>query len=273
MLGERVACGRADCPDVVVVDSRDTAVSVFDGLATRCPGRAVPVQRQRLAAVLTDCPHVVRRDHVDAQQLVVTARAVRRGDLRPGAAVPVQDVGTADATTGRVADRPHVVGSGCGHAVEALERAGVRVIDQAPLGAVPVHDQRVPVAVAADRPDVIRCDGIDGQELRAELAFADVRRRRDAPGRAVEVLDERFVAQVERAVADRPDVVRASARPRRRAGCRRCRRSASARDPTPEVRSRQAPSPQSLRAGPRGLPVPQLRSASSRQRRRGWRRR
>ena len=145
------------------------------------------------------------RERRQAVQLAEGARWRRlEGDLLPTTAGPVHD--------STVADRPDVV---AGEREDVAEGADVE-LGLLPGRAVVVRHQclvgtTVSIDPVADGPDVVRGHLADAVEL-LRLVTVDARRH-GGPRRAVEVLNERVIAEEARAVrrascADRPRVIR-----------------------------------------------------------------
>ena len=202
---------RTDRPDVGRRDRRDRAQVAAGRLGHRdhAPLAPVEVLDQRARVRGADRPDIIR----SRRRHVAEVAASRNADDRPRLAVPVLD---ERRLRSRIADRPDVRARDRLDAVERrpLAPRDLRARDDAPRAAVPVLGKGVdPVAVAADRPDVVRAGGGDvvqrvpGPLDVAVLAVRDRRRDRNRrPARPVPVQRERVVARKRRLDADRPDV-------------------------------------------------------------------
>src|SRR6266568_569402 len=156
------------------------------GAADLRPGRAVPVQDQRVdhvrivvGAGAPDRPGVAARHGAHPRKAVQARTRAGAVDLRPGRAVPVQDqrAGPAAVAGAVVPDRPGVAARAGADPVEGVvaDRAWAGALDLRPGRAVPVQDQRVPhpggdVPVAPDRPGVAARAGAHPVELAEERA-------------------------------------------------------------------------------------------------------
>ena len=209
VVTHRPGIRRGERQDAVEVRTEGTA---WEG-RTRddMPGAAVPALDQRLKvangpdATGGTIPCVADRPELigawDMRHLGVDAsgRSLRpwAADDTPYLAVPVLDQSIADAwSVSGVADGPDVVRGDRGHTAEiTLNEVGIGAGHDAPLRAVPVHDQGgvdillvliVPLAaLPADSPDVI------GGHCRDTVQVARTRIGDEPPGRAVPPFDER----------------------------------------------------------------------------------